>query len=581
MGFNLVTNLNSCYLAIQENSSLLYYSHIPTVIVALVISFFVFWGNRKYLPSKILLFISVMFALWSFSDLGLWTSSSSVSITLLWSFINLLEMLVSVSTLYFAYTFLEEKDVALRFKLLVGVLLGIFIIFIPTKFNLTGFNYDNCEAGQGLLINYYHMLEVFFSLWIIIYLARKIWTAEKGDKRKKTIYLSLGIVFFMLSFSGTNVYSSITTHWEVLQYGLFGMVVFMGFLGYLIVKFKAFNVRLIGAQALVFSLIILIGSQFAFIQNNVNRVLTGITLMATLFFGYFLVKSVKKEIEQKEQLEIANGELLQRKNELQYISDKLAESNDKLRILDNAKTEFISIASHQLRTPPTAIKGYASMLVEGSFGLINEKQQGALKKIINANDQQIHFVEDLLNVSRIESGRMEYDIKEVDAEELCQNAVDNLFFKAKDNGLYLDYKKSENALPKIAVDGPKVLEVISNMIDNALKYTPKGGVSVRAILCEKNDKSCMTEKHVRITISDTGIGIPATELPYLFAKFSRGKDISRLNTGGIGLGLYVGKIMIEANGGKIWAESEGAGRGSHFIIELPVKQAEKEMGNVG
>ena len=118
------------------------------------------------------------------------------------------------------------------------------------------------------------------------------------------------------------------------------------------------------------------------------------------------------------------------------------------------------------------------------------------------------------------------------------------------------------------IDGVKVREVISNLVDNALKYTLKGHGGVTLRLQQVGDAA-------RITVSDTGIGVPETELPYLFAKFSRGKDISRLNTGGTGLGLYVGRNMIESNGGKIWAESDGQDRGSRFIIEIPLVQSEE------
>lgn len=562
--------------------SLLYYSHIPTVLISLLLGFYVFFKNRDSLASKALLFVSLVFGLWSAIDLILWAQNDSRIIMFFWSLIVLIEPMIFAGSLYMTEVFITKKDISFSKKIFLAILLLPIMILLPTNYNLTGFNVAQCVSSEGFIaIKYVYSLELFLILWIVFSSIRK---SMKVDSllRKQIILLSSGVVLFLLSFSGANFVSSITgtdVGFQTSQYGLFGMPVFIGFLAYIIVKFNAFNIKLIGAQVLIVGQFILIASMFAFIQTATNVILTAITLVLTVIMGWNLIRSVKKEIEQKEQLEIANSELSQRKNELQYISDKLAESNDKLRTLDNAKTEFISIASHQLRTPPTAIKGYASLLEEGTFGEMNEKQKEALKKITQANDQQIHFVEDLLNVSRIESGRMEYTFAEYNAESLCQNAVDNLFFKAKDNDLYLDFKKSGVSLPHVTVDGPKVLEVISNMIDNALKYTPKGGVTVRVAVCEKNAETCVSSEHVRITISDTGIGIPETELPYLFAKFSRGKDISRLNTGGIGLGLYVGKIMIEANGGRIWAESEGKDRGSHFIIELPVKQAESESHN--
>jgi signal transduction histidine kinase len=219
------------------------------------------------------------------------------------------------------------------------------------------------------------------------------------------------------------------------------------------------------------------------------------------------------------------------------------------------------------------------------------KWRGKMKKInkvYQSNERLIDLVEDLLDISRIESGRMEFNFAPCQVADLCQEVIDGLALRAKNSKLYLDYEKPAVALPEIMIDAGKVREVISNMVDNALKYTPRGGVRIKIELAEKpnyqlpkinngqdsNGQGKNVEGPIlRVIVSDTGIGIPATELPYLFSKFSRGKDTGRLSAGGTGLGLYVGRSMIEANGGKIWAESEGAGKGSRFIIELPIKQS--------
>jgi signal transduction histidine kinase len=158
--------------------------------------------------------------------------------------------------------------------------------------------------------------------------------------------------------------------------------------------------------------------------------------------------------------------------------------------------------------------------------------------------------------------------------------IDTFSFKVRDAKLYLDFKKPEYSLPEVFVDAGKVREVLSNLIDNAIKYTPKGGVTVRlerVFAPDAKIENLNERGAVRIIVADTGIGVPAEEVPYLFSKFSRGKDTSRLNTGGTGLGLYVGKSMIEANGGKVWVESEGTDKGSRFIIEVPVEQTQENL----
>jgi signal transduction histidine kinase len=264
------------------------------------------------------------------------------------------------------------------------------------------------------------------------------------------------------------------------------------------------------------------------------------------------------------------------------MSDRLAQSNDQLRKLDNAKTEFISIASHQLRTPVTAIKGFASLILEGSYGEISEAVHGALEKVYVSSDRLVNLIEDLLNVSRIESGRMTFAFEKASVEKILKELHENFLLIATTKKFYLDLKLPENPLPEINMDASKVRELVSNFIDNALKYTEKGGVTVSAEIKEngvviddkgfvKNNEISPFGKVVRITVSDTGIGIPQEEIPYLFRKFSRGKDVSRLHVSGTGLGLFVGKAIADAHHGATWVESDGAGKGSRFIIEIPVQ----------
>jgi len=278
-------------------------------------------------------------------------------------------------------------------------------------------------------------------------------------------------------------------------------------------------------------------------------------ILSTLSF--FMIRSVLNEIK--------------RKDELQEMSNQLAVANSKLRQLDKAKSEFISIASHQLRTPLTSIKGFGSLLLEGTYGPLPDTQRNALEKIYISNERLIQLVEDLLNISRMEAGRMEFDFQEAQIEDLVQEAADTLELSAKAKKLYLHWQKPSVALPKLKIDITKIKEVISNMVDNAIKYTQKGGVTVRAERGSFFDHETREQKNViRVSVSDTGIGMDKDELENIFNKFERGKDVSHYHTDGTGLGMYVGKKMVEAHHGKIWAESPGKGKGSRFVLELPV-----------
>lgn len=558
MNFNLVTNSEYCQVIMQsilDSNVILYYSHIPTAIVTLLLGLFIFLKNRKDLSSRLFFLVTVLFALWSAFDLILWSSPDSRKTMFFWSIINFLENMVSCLTVYFVYVFIEKRDLAMRYKAAFALLFVPFLVLLPTHFNITGFNATLCEAQQGILINYFYFLEVVFFLTLLGYGIWKIFKT-RDSARVQVAYLVLGSVLFLLSFSGANIAGSIASvinpddpdNWKILQYGLFGMPVFLGFLTYLIVKYQAFNLKLIGAQALVVGLISLIGSQLFFIREMTSYILVAITFVLASIFGIILIRSVKEEVKRKE--------------ELQALTQELAIANNELKRLDAAKSEFISIASHQLRTPLTAIKGYVSLILEGSYGKVPMTLQDVLNKVYVVNNRMGQLVEDLLSISRIESGRVQYNFVEAQLEPIVADIVDMFTIMAKDKKLSLKIKLPSKSLPKLTLDVNKIREVVSNLIDNALKYTKEGGVTVTV----EGDTKC-----VSIRIKDTGIGVDSKESKRLFEKFTRSTETMKLDVSGTGLGLYVGKNFVEAHGGLLSVESEGHGKGATFIIKLPVE----------
>jgi len=240
---------------------------------------------------------------------------------------------------------------------------------------------------------------------------------------------------------------------------------------------------------------------------------------------------------------------------------ELKEANIRLQMLDKAKSEFISIASHQLRTPLTAIKGLVSMALESFWGPLNQSQKKYLGQVYQSGERLLKLIEDLLSISRIEAGKMEFIFQPVDLEKITQDVVQELLPQAKQKGLYLRLIKSKERLGRVKADSLKIRQVIQNLIDNALKYTIRGGASVRL----KQEAG-----QIIFSVADTGLGIPADLKPVLFEKFHRGKGAITRHTEGTGLGLYLAAKLIEAHQGKIWVESEGEGKGSTFYFSLPV-----------
>ncbi len=173
----------------------------------------------------------------------------------------------------------------------------------------------------------------------------------------------------------------------------------------------------------------------------------------------------------------------------------------------------------------------------------------------------MNLVENLLNISRIEAGRIQYQFAPTKLEDILTELHELFILAAHEKGLRFNISLPPVPLPILSLDGAKIREVVSNVIDNSIKYTETGDVLVAAE--QKGTK-------VVVTVSDTGVGIDPDDLPRLFKKFERGKDAVQVNVSSTGLGLYVGKSFIEAHGGTIRAESAGKGKGAQFILELPV-----------
>ncbi len=247
--------------------------------------------------------------------------------------------------------------------------------------------------------------------------------------------------------------------------------------------------------------------------------------------------------------------------DLQNTSAKLAEANEKLKELDKAKSEFLSIASHQLYTPLTALRGYLSMLLEGDFGALADKQKPVFDILSKSTERLITLIKDLLDISRIESGRLELKLESVDLTEMTDTLVRDLMPNAMNKKLQLTFQKPAQALPHVVVDAQRVRQVMLNFIDNAIKYTSHGQIDV-SLKQEGNE--------LIFSVTDTGRGLSKEEIVKLFTKFTRVRGSQRLNTEGTGLGLYVAKQMVNEHHGEVGVISPGHEKGSTFSMRLPI-----------
>jgi signal transduction histidine kinase len=233
---------------------------------------------------------------------------------------------------------------------------------------------------------------------------------------------------------------------------------------------------------------------------------------------------------------------------------QLRRTNTKLEALDETKDDFISMASHQLRTPLTSVKGYLSMVIEGDAGTVNETQRKMLNQAFISSQRMVYLIADLLNVSRLKTGKFIIDWAPVDLSKVIQEEISQLVETAESRGIALTYKKPAD-FPVLNMDETKTRQVIMNFVDNAIYYTPSGGhIDVQLV-----DKGASIE----LKIVDDGIGVPKLEQHHLFTKFYRARNAQKARPDGTGLGLFMAKKVVVAQGGAIIFESK-EGQGSTF-----------------
>lgn len=231
--------------------------------------------------------------------------------------------------------------------------------------------------------------------------------------------------------------------------------------------------------------------------------------------------------------------------------------------LDRMKTDFISLASHQLRTPLSAMKWILEILGGGDLGTLNDKQKEAIENVNLSNERMIGLVNSLLNISRIESGKIVVEPEDVKVDEFVISTI-----KSLDNRFKLKNQKitttCQEALPTVNFDPKLIREVLVNLLTNAIKYTPEGGKIEVMVTTEKNN--------LLVGIADNGYGVPENEKVRIFERFYRASNIIKRETDGTGLGLYLCKTVVESSGGKIWFEST-IDKGSTFWFTLPLSSA--------
>ncbi len=262
--------------------------------------------------------------------------------------------------------------------------------------------------------------------------------------------------------------------------------------------------------------------------------------------------------EMQQRLMQSSNELLLLTGALDRKNRELAAANQELRKLDDVKTTFVSMTAHELRTPLAVMRGYADMLLDEALGGLNDAQCESLRTIRRAADRLLEVVNNLLDLTRLEAGRMELLMHPLDLGALVQAAAREFrpLFAAGNQRFRV---RAPARLPAVLADETKVFQILSNLLSNAAKYTPPGGVVELAV------DYASAAGELQVSVRDNGVGIPADEQDRLGSLFFRARTANQVNARGVGLGLYITNSLVQLHGGRLWFESQ-EGRGSTFFV---------------
>lgn len=530
-------------------------SIVAVIILTLFLGFSIFLHkstSRKLNVSFLLL--SLTLAFWSIAKVIFRYVEDPILTFYTLKAVYAIPILIPVFFLYITHIFpnkdtslLKTKTVTILLSIIgfVGVSMVLFTNLIIKGAEIPEVGEKIVQFGDFYILFILHFT-ILFGLSYFALIKKFIITKDKLIK-SQLMNLIVGTIIASLLGMLTNMilpwYGYNALNWL----GNLTTGIFIGFVFYSIVRYHLFDLKIIATEVFVVFIISVLSLELFFVEYRIEFLIKLAVLLMVSLFGYNVIRSSYREI----QIRRHNAKL----------AEELLVVNKKLKELDRLKSEFVSIASHQLRSPITAIKGYSSLLLEDSFGKLPKKASDAVEKIFDSSCFMACSVQDFLDVSNIDQGSMQYNFEVFDLKKVVKAIEEEHSIIANKKGLAFGLTLNESEKYMVKADLGKIRQVFSNIIDNAIKYTPKGSIT---ITMSKNDFT----KRIIVEIKDTGIGIPKETLRNLFTKFTRAENAYKVNVSGTGLGLYVAKQMIEAHKGRIWAISEGENKGSTFYIEL-------------
>ncbi len=542
----MLTNLNLCldaaptffgYFDLSIAPPLLLYAYIPIFLLSMFFGFFIITNDKKSKINRYFLGITTSFSVWILLVLIQWVGVYLEVVQLAWQLLILPEILIFLFSVLFIYSFVLKKNPPILVKVVTSLIIITVALVLPTTLNINSFDLSNCEGVIGSGWSIVYLFELIAIIFVVLIALERILAKIDKSEKIKSFLVSFGTVIFLSIFWGSNYFAEITKTYEINLIGPIGMILFLGLVTYSIVRFNVFNIKLLGIQALMFSLCFsVLGILFIGRIQDVHIVAL-VTLTLVVILGYLLIQGVKKEIQQKEEL---------------------VKLNKDLENLLKQRESLVHLVTHKVKGSFTRSKYIFATILDGTFGEISNEIRKISQQGMESDNIGIETVDLVLNVSNMQKGTVKYDMKQLNLKEVVDKVIAEKKIYIEERGLKLD-NQIKDGIYNINGDVFWLKEAINNLVDNAIKYTRAGVVTVN--LENKEGK-------IVLSVRDTGVGITDEDKPLLFTEGGRGKNSLKVNIDSTGYGLYSVKLIADAHKGRVWAESEGADKGSTFYLEL-------------
>lgn len=514
-----------------------------------LLGYIIFFNNTQSVTNRTFLYFSILTAVWGISNY-LEYRFTTIPATL-WAMRVHLLLSVWHAFIFFQLAYVFPKDLFAfprwyRYGLLPVVVTTMIVVLTPLVFSGIGTlappgYVTNPDRGPGLVL--FSVVALGLLLAGVVTIVGKAARSSSLQERKQEYAIAIGMALTAALILMFNVVLPIFfNELGFIPYAALFLLPFVSLISYSIYQYHLFNIKVFSTAVLVFLLSVFSFGEIIFADTFSLLLFRSSVFVLVLIFGISLVRGVLREVEQRERI--------------QKLAQELEMYNEQL-------SEFMSLATHEIRNPATFIRGYTASALEGDLGELSPALKDGMQKLhVRANDI-IHLGNQYLNKSKIELHQLKYEFVSCDMKKLTEDLVREFAPAAEQQGVALSFAAEPDKEYTIQADAGKIKEVVSNLIDNSVKYTPQGSVSVSL---------ARTDASVIVTVADTGLGIPADVIPKLFQKFSRA-DAEKANILGTGLGLYLSKIFVEAHHGTIHVASEGKNKGSTFTVELPLTKA--------